>query len=53
MPLRHRIVSMSAPGVASKDSADGEVKTFDGAVLFQRVNGVGGTRWRVAASAGE
>ena len=31
----YRIIAMSAPRVAAEDAADGEVETFEGAVLAE------------------
>ncbi len=38
--LRHRIVAGAAPGIASQDAPDGEVKTFDGTVLDDGLLGI-------------
>ncbi len=33
--LRYRIIAVTAPRVAAEDAADGEVETFEGAVLAE------------------
>ena len=39
-PLRHRVVTASSPRVTTQYAANGEVKSFDGAIFLQRFDGV-------------
>lgn len=39
-PLRHRIVARTAPGMAAEYTADGQVESFERAVLFDGLDGI-------------
>lgn len=39
-PLRHRVVAAASPGVTTQYAANGEIKSFDGAIFLQRFDGV-------------
>ena len=38
--LRHRVVARTSPGVATQDAADGQVQSFEGAVLADGFDGI-------------
>ncbi len=41
--LRYRVIAAAAPGMATQESADGEVEAFEGAVFAEGFEGVLGT----------
>jgi len=49
MLLGHRIVAGASPRMTTQDSADGETKAFDGAMLEDSLPGIFATSGRKAA----